>query len=184
MPQTVSQTPKLKTNVVWWIICCSCKEWYKSSIGKKGFVVFYFVCKCCSGTRCSWLWWLHELALPVMPQQRQLCQDEMLEDIGQHGLVQQDLMEVVGRVAVCSSHSSGGLSEAKGMGVAVFPFGIRSNKLVGLGQLKSLPYRKIFIILMWIAYDSKSTFIKLNEPIFQVWNFLLLMVLLFGKSFT
>lgn len=34
----------------------SSKEWYKSSIGKKGFVVLCFVCKCCSGTRCSWLW--------------------------------------------------------------------------------------------------------------------------------
>lgn len=103
-----------------------------------------------------------------MPQQRHLCQDEVLEDIGQCGLVQQDLMEVVGRAAACSSHSSSSLSEAKGMGVAVFPFGIRSNKLVGLGQLKSLPYRKIFIILMCIAYDSKPTFIKLSELIFQV----------------
>lgn len=103
-----------------------------------------------------------------MPQQRQLCQDEVLEDIGQRGLVLQDLMEVVGRAAVCFSHSSGGLSEAKGMGVAVFPVGIRSNKLVRLGKLKSVPYRKIFIILVWIAYDSKATFIKLSEPIFQV----------------
>lgn len=77
-------------------------------------------------------------------------------------------MEVVGRAAAWSSHSSSGLSAAKGMGVAVFPFGIKSNKLVGLGQLKSLPYRKIFIILMRIAYDSKPTFIKPSELIFQV----------------
>lgn len=77
-------------------------------------------------------------------------------------------MEVVGSATVCSSHSSGGLSAVKGKGVAVFPFGIRSNKLVALGKLKSLPYRKIFIILMWIAYDSKPTFIKPSEPIFQV----------------
>lgn len=76
-------------------------------------------------------------------------------------------MEVVGRATACSSHSSGGLSAVKGMGVAVFPFGIRSNKLVGLGQFKSLPYRKILIILMWIAYDSKPTFIKPSQPIFQ-----------------
>lgn len=91
----------------------------------------------------------------------------MLEGIGQPGLVLQDSVEVVGRATACSSHSSGGLSAAKGMGVAVFPFGIRSNKLVGLGKLKSFPYRKIFIILMWIAYDSKPTFIKPSEPIFQ-----------------
>lgn len=145
------------------------KEWYKSSIGKKG-----FVCKCCSGTRCSWLQWLHELALPAISQQRQLqgvCQDDVLENMGWHGVVLQDSMKVVGRAIACSSHSSGGLSAAKGMGVAVFPFGIRSNKLVGLGKLKSLPYRKIFIILMWIAYDSKPTFIKPSEPIFQVWSF-------------
>ena len=150
------------------------KAWYKSSIGKKGFVVLCFVCKRCSGTRCSWLWWLRELALPVIAQQRQLqgvCQDKVLEDIGQRGLVLQDSMEVVGRATAYSSHSSGGLSAAKGMGVAVFPSGITSNKLVGLGKLKSLPYRKIFIILMWIAYDSKPTFIKPSEPIFQVWNF-------------
>ena len=92
----------------------------------------------------------------------------MLEDIGQRGLVLQDSMEVVGRATAYSSHSSGGLSAAKSMGVAVFPSGITSNKLVGLGKLKSLPYRKIFIILMWIAYDSKPTFIKPSEPIFQV----------------
>lgn len=147
------------------------RECYKSSLGKKGFVVLCFVCKSCFGTRCSWLWLLRELALPVIAQQRQLqgvCQDEALEDIGQRGLVLQDSMEVVGRATACSSHSSGGLSAAKGMGVAVFPFGIRSNKLVGLGKLKSLPYRKIFIILMWIAYDSKPTFIKPSQPIFQV----------------
>lgn len=82
-------------------------------------------------------------------------------------MVPQDLMEAVGRATACSSHSSGGLSAVKGMGVAVFPFGIRSNKLVELGKLKSLPYRKIFIILMWIAYDSTPTFIKPGEPIFQ-----------------
>lgn len=63
----------------------------------------------------------------------------MLEDIGHCGLVLQDLMEVVGRATACSSHSSGGLSAVKGMGVAVFPFGIRRNKLIGLGKLKSLP---------------------------------------------
>lgn len=150
------------------------KEWYKCNIGKKGFVVLRFVCKCCSGTRCSWLRWLCELALPVIAQHRQLqgvCQGEALEGIGQCGLVLQAPVEVVGRATVCSSHSSGGLSAVKGKGVAVFPFGIRSNKLVGLGKLKSLPYRKIFIILMWIAYDSKPTFIKASEPIFQVWNF-------------
>lgn len=73
----------------------------------------------------------------------------------------------VRRATLCSSHSSGGLSAVKGMGVAVLPFGIRSNKLVGLGKLKSLPYRKIFIILMCVAYDSKTTFIKPSEPYFK-----------------
>lgn len=178
MPWTVSKPLILKQ--MWFnesyaaVARYGSKEWYKSCIGKKGFVVLCFVCKFCSGTRCSWLQWLRELALPVIAQQRQLqgvCQDKVLEDIGQHGLVLQDLMEVVGRATTCSSHSSGGLSAATGMDVAVFHFGLRSNKLVGLGKPKSLLYRKKFIILMWIAYDSKPAFTKPSEPILQVWNF-------------
>lgn len=46
------------------------------------------------------------------------------------------------------------------MGVAVFPLGIRSNKSAGLGKLKFLPYRKVCIILVCIAYDSKSNLPK------------------------
>lgn len=112
-----------------------------------------------------------------------VCQEAVLRDTGQRGLVLQDLMRAGRRAAPCSSHSCSGLSAAKGMGVAAFPVGIRSSKSVGLGKLKSLPYRKIFISVVCIVYESKTNLHKTQWANISCLKFGLGMVLPVGMSF-